>query len=604
MGFSKAAFGFWLGLLLAGSMEVPAAWAQPSPASSASASASAAGPAPTQRRLPELPKAPSIELPAPKPEDLARLDDHLARLTDPDPHTRDNAQREILEVETQLVPALRFRLNKIAETEDREAMKRTLQAIRQKARDDLRNEGKGKVETPDYLVMLSQYARPKERAWVAVTRAVAISRMLERIGTVEAVRGLIDVYVRYGEFLRVDTQLALARLGDKAVPALIEARRHPAEKISSWAGRQLDALGKAIPSEAVQTTDHQVLADVLRAYGRTRDLDATRIVVSFAGTERAQVREAARQAIALLGEAANWQLRDAYENVVGKRAARDWTWDRVARELFFELDRLRSAEVDELFEKGQKAAAEGDLETARAAFDQVLARSPLFERRDEMVGAYWEYGRRFGDERRGAAIDALKRAERLSEGSASFSKIQSLRLALEAEERLELGVADRTLVRKALELDPDNERAQKLAARFARPDPGSSTGYSPRFTAAITIGVVSLLGVAWVLLRRPKEAGAEGAPEAAAAPDDSTEESSGRRQPEANAEPGAPSASDEKEASPSASSDANEEPASAPAAAEAESPAPAPSTDAQPAPEEAHPASAEAQVAPESEPER
>src|SRR5262249_3783579 len=157
--------------------------------------------------------------------------------------------------------------------------------------------------------------------------------------------------------------------------------------------------------------------DVLRAYGRTRDPDAARIVVSFAGTERSQVRDAARQAIALMGETANWQLRDAYENVVGKRPQRDWSWDRTARELFAELDRLRSAEVSDLFEAGLKAQSDGDLERMRTSFDQVLAKSPLFERRDEMIGGYWQYGRRYADDRRPAAIDALRRAERLAAGT-------------------------------------------------------------------------------------------------------------------------------------------------------------------------------------------
>jgi tetratricopeptide (TPR) repeat protein len=528
--FSKAVLGFWF-VLLIGSVGTSGAQAQPG----AAASASAGAPAAPAKRLPELPRAPEIALLPPKPEELAEVDDRLAKITDPDPNVRDTAIREILEIDTQLVAAIRFRLNKLAETEDREAMKRALLAVRREARDDLRDEarseGKGaKVETPDYLVMLSRYARPKERPWVAVTRVVALSRMLERIGTVEAVRGLVELYARYGEFLRVDTQLALSRLGDKAIAGLIEARRHPAEKISSWAGRQLDAIGKAIPSEAVQTQDQQVLADVLRAYGRIRDPDAARIVVSFAGTDRGQVREAARQAIALLGETGNWQLRDAYENVVGKRPARDWSWDRTARELFYVLDRLRSAEVDELFDKGQKAEAEGDLEKARAAFDQVLALNPLFERRDEMVGAYWEYGRRFGDERRSAAVDALKRAERLAEGTPAHDKILSLRLTLEAEERLERGVADRTLVRKALELDGENERAKELSERFARPDPGDRRE-STRFTAALTIGLVSLLGIAWVLLRRapsPAEPRApetkpEGEPEAGSEPTPETE---------------------------------------------------------------------------------
>jgi len=480
------------------------------------ASASSA-PSAAPRRLPELPKARPLELPAPKPEELEELDERLARITDADAAVRDNAVREILETDARLVSAIRFRLGKIADQEDRDAMKRALLAVRREARDDLREEtdGKGKVDTPDYLTMLTQYARPKDRNWVNVTRVVALSRMLERVGTVEATRGLVELYSRYGEFLRVDTQLALARLGDKALAALIEARRHQAEKIASWAGRQLDMLGKAIPSEAVQTEDHQVLADVLRAYGRIRDPDAARIIVSFAGTERSQVREAARQAIALMGETGNWQLRDAYENVVGKRPARDWTWERTARELFGELDRLRTAEVNELFETGIKAQSEGDLERMRAAFDQVLAKSPLHERRDEMIGGYWEYARRFGGERRPAALAALRRAERLAEGTSHAPKIRSLRLALEAEERLSKGTADRTLVRRALDLDPTNELAQALSTRFEQPDPGDS-GVRARYSAALVIALVSLLGIVWVIFRRPALKSSEPEPGAGA----------------------------------------------------------------------------------------
>ncbi len=74
-------------------------------------------------------------------------------------------------------------------------------------------------------------------------------------------------------------------------------------------------------------------------------------------------------------------------------------------------------------------------------------------------------------------------------------------MTLEAEDRLERGIADRTLVRKAIELDSDNDRAEKLSARFAKPDPVDGRA-STRFTAAITIGLVSLLGMAWVLFRR------------------------------------------------------------------------------------------------------
>lgn len=456
----------------------------------------------TDRKLPELPRAPTLELKPPKPDDLAELDGLLARIRDKDAATRDTAMREILELPPRLVPAIRHRLEKLS-AENKAAMKQVLFETRRKARDLSRDEEDGSKKTPDYLVMLSEHALPSEKGWQTLIQVVALSRMLEQIGTVEAVRGLVDLYARYGEFLRVDTQLALARLGDRAVPALIEARRHQAEKIGKWAKRQLDALGKAAPSEAVQIPDLQVLADALRAYGRTRDLDAARIVISFAGSERTQIREAARQGIGLLGETGHWQLREAYEGVVGKRAARDWTWERTARELFAELDRTRRAEAFELFDAGLKAQAAGDLETMRASFDKVLARSPTFERADEMVGGYWDYGKRHADDKREPALDALSRALRLSKEGASRNRIESLYLTIEAARREAAGVADRNLLKRALELDPENERARAALAAWSTGAPIEDRRI--RYGIASGIGALGLLGIL-LLLRKPRPA--------------------------------------------------------------------------------------------------
>ncbi len=64
----------------------------------------------------------------------------------------------------------------------------------------------------------------------------------------------------------------------------------------STASDQLDVIGKTVPGEAVQTADNQVLADVLRAYGRARDADAARVIVSFANSDRVQVRDAVGRA--------------------------------------------------------------------------------------------------------------------------------------------------------------------------------------------------------------------------------------------------------------------------------------------------------------------
>ena len=313
------------------------------------------------RTLPELPRVPSLELGAPRAEDLAELDGVLARISADDAGERDAATREILELSPRLVVAMRRRLASIADEANRNAMKILLYDVRRAAREEPKDEpddARDEKDGPDYLVLLTARTRKPEAAWRDLTRVLALSRMLEHVGTTEAVRGIIEVHVRFGEFLRVDTQRALARLGDRAVPALLEARRHPTERIGKWAARRLDALGRAAPGQAAQIADVRVLADVFRAYGRTKDLDAARIVVSFAGSERAQLREAARQAVAMLGETGHWQLRDAYENVVGKRAQRDWGWERTARELFGELDRLAQSRNHRLVRKRPGGAAQ------------------------------------------------------------------------------------------------------------------------------------------------------------------------------------------------------------------------------------------------------
>ena len=461
-------------------------------------------------RLPELPAIPSLELPRPTPADLEELDTRLGKLCSTDDATREAARREVLEVTAKAVPALRFRLASIAESTKHDELKELLLKIRKKGRDDARDEqaseGKrGRVKTPDYFEMAIEHAEPKSKLWCSLASVLAESRMLAQIGTTPAVRGLIDVYVRYGEFLRVDTQLQLEALGDRAVPALIEARRHPAEKIVKWSARELDALGKAIPSEAVQMTDLQVLSDVLRAYGRVRDPDAARIVVSFSNSERAQVREASRQAIAMLGEVGAWQLRDTYETVVGKKPARDWNWERTARELFGEFDRLRSAEVSKLYEAGAAAREHGDLEAMRRAFDQVLTRSPDYPKQSELASAYLEYAQKNLQQNPKAALPALRRVERLGKGSEAEKTATSLRLTLEAEALADAGIADRTLLARALEADPKNSRAREGLSRFEHGE--LETDDSSRYYGAAAIGLVALGGIAVVLLRgrRAKE---------------------------------------------------------------------------------------------------
>jgi hypothetical protein len=282
------------------------------------------------------------------------------------------------------------------------------------------------------------------------------------------------------------------------------------------------ALGE---TGAIATDDHEGLADILRAYGRSRDLDAARIIISFASSERAQVRQAARQAVVMLGDAAIWQLREAFENTVGERPPRDWSWQRTARELFGRFDRLRLARVAKIFDGGRKARKEGDLETMRQAYDKVLARSPRFEHAGLMVPGYVDYARKADAEHRSQAIDAARRALRLNDDPSVEPAIQSLLFTLRAEAEAARGLADQQLLQRAIELDGGNDRARALLDSLER-DMTERQNLWRRYGGAGAAGLVGILAIVFVLLRRSRT---EPAPHPAAALGEAEPESASPR---------------------------------------------------------------------------
>jgi len=156
----------------------------------------------------------------------------------------------------------------------------------------------------------------------------------------------------------------------------------------------------------------------------------------------------------------------------------------------------------------------------RKAFDQVLTRNPDYQKRDELALAYLEYAQKTAAKSAANAIAALGRAERLGQGSEIEKTATSLRLTLEAEELAASGIADRTLLTRALEVNPNNQRAQSELFRFEHGEIKQDDSF--RYFGAGAIFVVALAGIAFVLLRRgaPEAALAAGAPESVA----STEE--------------------------------------------------------------------------------
>lgn len=458
-----------------------------------------ANPRPAGMPLSPLPEVPTLEMPEPRPEAVAALEGILKRLVAADAADRERAASELYEAKADWVAVAARKLDILADSANREAMDRALTKIRSKARQAAAAGGKG-----DYLEAALELAAPADKPWQDLVRLLGLGRALEAIGSPSACRELVRMYVRF-DLVRLDVQQRLDRVGDGALPVLIETTRHPAPKVAEWAKRQLSLRGKAIPQEAVRTDDSGVLAGVLLALGRVGDPETARLLISFAGTERLEIRNAARQGLVLLGESAAWQLREAFQDTTGRTAPRDWTWKRLARELFTELDRTRLSRVYEIYEQALLAHKKGDLASMKEGFDRVLTQSPLFEGREAMAELYLEFAERHPDPP-GPAEDALRRAERVAHDEATRKRVQSRLLVLRAHTLEKRGFWDRTLVERAVELDPDNVAAtQALRA----PSAGSS-GWNagPRYLVAITVSVLALGGVAWVLWtarRRPAQ---------------------------------------------------------------------------------------------------
>lgn len=442
--------------------------------------------------LSPLPEPPSLELGKSRPEAVAAIRRLLSALASKDPTVQEAAVKELLEAKVDWVPPLAAELDRLAEQGGRPEMARRLGEVR-KSKGRAQGDGDGEDgEREDTVLDRVLHLTSPSPATRSLAELLAVARMLRAIGTEPAARELVRIYVRFGEFMRPTVQRHLSDLGDKSLSALIEARKHPAENVARWATRQLDIRGKSIVHELVRTEDPHALASVLVALGRVGESDAGPILISYAATERAQLRLAARQGLALLGEAAAWQLRDAYLDTTGRRTPREWTWKRTARELFTEFDRLRQAAVQEAFEAGLAAQTRGDLTAMKNHFDEVLLHNPLFESRDKMTEGYLAYARESLDSARAESLVALRRVERLGTRE-EREQARSLRYTLEAEDLAARGVYDRGLLNEAVALDPKNERANTLLQKRA---PKAGWPGFARYGLAGLVLAISLLGVA------------------------------------------------------------------------------------------------------------
>jgi tetratricopeptide (TPR) repeat protein len=291
--------------------------------------------------------------------------------------------------------------------------------------------------------------------------------------------------------------------GERAVPGLIETRGDPSSATATqkWADSMLESLGKRSPSDAVQTSDNQLLARVLLAYARVRDFDALPVALSFINSDRVVVRTAARDATRDYGPRASGRLREAYAALTGEQPPAGLAASDLAARLFAACDRARLRDVYALLDEGLAKQRAGDLDGAVAAYDAVVARQPLLDRRAEMAPAYAAYGESLHDKDPPRALARLREALRLDGAGPVSDRVRGAIACLQGEDMLRHGVEDPAPFERALALDPQNARARSLLdALHART--AASRAQSTRVAVAAAVLLLSLAAMLVVVLRR------------------------------------------------------------------------------------------------------
>ncbi len=301
-------------------------------------------------------------------------------------------------------------------------------------------------------------------AYRALLGTACILQALAKDGSNAAVTRMIRVVPDHGGMLRFEVARRVKAVGEKAIAPLIVARSDKALRGFAWS--TLDAMGKKIPGDAVQTKSNDVLAAVLSAYGETKDLDALGVVMSFVSSDRDEVRSAARTALLAYGDVALAKLRETYGNVMNAPPPSDWTAERIARALFEVLDKQRLAEVDALVDDGLQRTEKGDVKGAVKDFDKVLARMPFIARRTLMAPAYARWAKTLEESDRAGARAAFRKALDLDPNGTHAAEARAELEVMDGEDLAARGIDDRAPFDRALQIDPGNAKARAALDRI------------------------------------------------------------------------------------------------------------------------------------------
>lgn len=417
---------------------------------------------------------------------LEELERVLAPLSSDDAAARKNAAKAVGELGRDAVPAITKKLGELRKTSAGSVTAAVKAAGKIAEGSDL----------CDALLALPRSDKSDAAATKTALVTAALVRALAHAGTTPAVRQLVKIAGDHGGAFRPEVTRQIRALGDRSIPALVETRKDSSSELRHWAYAQLEAMGKRIPGDAVQTKDNQVLADVLHAFGAIHDLDAVPVILSFVSSDRVQVRTAAREALTSFGQDAIWKLREAYANISGKSAPEGWPASEVSKELFAAYDRLRLQEVYGLFEDGLEKQKNGKIDEATVAFDKVLARQPMLDRRGEMVPAYLAQAQKLEGDDPVAALAVLRKAARLAPDGPRISQVNAEIAYLEGKDLVARGIPDTEPFKRALVLDPTHAKARAELDRLE----ATTEDRTSRTRAALAGAGGLLLAIVGILL--------------------------------------------------------------------------------------------------------
>lgn len=418
----------------------------------------------------------------------AQLEQVAAGLRSNEPKARESAVSALRSLHVESLPGIAERLSSLRQA--RPAPERVLaimtalrHAVGSRRADDRIDRASG---------VLSVLASDHDKAAQKVIEPLLLLRSLEQIGTLQAQTLMASVLtVDPGDSWEHEARMLRERQGMSLLPGLLALRSHEDSRVRNWAQAGVRALGMDDPNAVTALGDTHRVAQAVLAYSDPMDFQAMPVVVRLVASDKLEVRQAARIAVARFGRNAIWQLRLLYEEVAGQRASTDWDATRTASELYAVLDRSAIEEADTLLAQGMQHLVAGRLDPMRLLYDRLLALFPMYTEATKLAPGYAALGeRKLQADELVAARDAYQRALRLDPKAKEAERWRAQVAYVDAELSLSRGVLDLHLYETALHHDPDHKAAAEALDRLSGAQ-ASRERTKKRMAAGLALGLLA-----------------------------------------------------------------------------------------------------------------